>query len=167
LAIQKFDAVVREAMWIAHSKKCAYTHELVDLASMHIDHIIPESLAGKSEMFAEVRAKLGLPDNFDLFGLGNLFPAKPRANLQKGDLTLNVAAAHFFLSIAASKKALIEQNIEKQHDGGGDHLLRRELLLVNLERADHILKPVSVNRAEKRLQSATIGEKRPRSARLR
>ena len=109
MADQKFSAVLREAIWIAHSKKCAYTHELVDLASMHVDHIIPETLATKPEEFAAFRAALGLPADFDLFGFENLLPA----NLQKGDLTLNAAGAHFFLNIAASKKAVIEGNIDK------------------------------------------------------
>ena len=84
MAIQKLNAVLREAMWIAHSKKCAYTHELIDLASMHVDHIIPESLAAKPEALAEIRSRLGLPDDFNLLGLENLLPAKPGANLQKG-----------------------------------------------------------------------------------
>jgi hypothetical protein len=56
-AIQTFGVVVRQAMWIAHSQKCAYTHELVDLASMHIDHIIPESLAGRRRR--ALRARTG------------------------------------------------------------------------------------------------------------
>jgi hypothetical protein len=105
MANQKFSAILREAIWIAHSKRCAYTHELVDLASMHVDHIIPEHLATKPDEFAAVRATLGLPADFELFGLENLLPAKPGANLQKGDLTLNAAGAHFFLNIAASKKS--------------------------------------------------------------
>jgi hypothetical protein len=113
MANQKFSAILREAIWIAHSKRCAYTHELVDLASMHVDHIIPEHLATKPDEFAAVRATLGLPADFELFGLENLLPAKPGANLQKGDLTLNAAGAHFFLNIAASKKAVTESNINK------------------------------------------------------
>lgn len=80
---------------------------------MHVDHIIPENLAAKPEEFAAVRATLGLPAGFDLFGLENLLPAKPGAHLQKSDLALNAAGTHFFLSIAASKKVAIEGNVDK------------------------------------------------------
>jgi hypothetical protein len=97
LADQKFSAVLREAIWIAHSKKCAYTHELVDLASMHVDHIILESVAAKPEEFAVVRTALGLPADFDLFGLENLLRAKAGANLQKGDLTSTACCSAYSL----------------------------------------------------------------------
>src|SRR5713226_531061 len=100
MAKQKFSPVFREALWIAHSKKCAYTHELIDLASMHIDHILPESMAAKPEEFAVVRERLGLSPDFDLLGPENLLPARSGTNLQKGDLTLKIAAAHYFLNIA-------------------------------------------------------------------
>jgi hypothetical protein len=110
---QKITAVAREALWIAHARKCAYTHELVDLSSMHVDHIIPEKLADLPEEWAQVRTALGLTAEFDLFGLENLLPAKAGANLQKHDLTMNQATAHFFLAIARAKKSVVESNIER------------------------------------------------------
>lgn len=110
---QKFSAVVREALWIAHAKKCAYTHEPLDLGEMHIDHITPEKLVKLPEEFTGLKATLKLNDDFDLLGLENLIPAKPGANLQKTDLSLNPAAIHFFLSIAAAKKPEVERNIRK------------------------------------------------------
>ena len=42
MANQKFSAAEREATWLAHEKKCAYTRELMDVSSFHIDHIVPE-----------------------------------------------------------------------------------------------------------------------------
>jgi hypothetical protein len=45
MANQKFSAAEREAIWLAHEKKCAYTRELIDVSSFHIDHIVPENLA--------------------------------------------------------------------------------------------------------------------------
>jgi hypothetical protein len=42
MANQKFSAAEREATWLAHEKKCAYTRELIDVSSFHIDHIVPE-----------------------------------------------------------------------------------------------------------------------------
>ncbi len=109
---QQFSAAEREAIWIAHERKCAYTRELIDVSSFHIDHIIPESLAEKPAEFAQIRAQLGLPDQFDLFGFENLLPCTPGTNLQKGTLIFEPAASHFFLTIAASKKSTIEKNVK-------------------------------------------------------
>jgi hypothetical protein len=112
MAQQQFSPVLREAIWTAHGKKCAYTHELVDLGSMHIDHIIPESLASQPDELAKLKAEFGLPDDFDVLGLENLLPCKQAPNLQKGRLVLNPASAHFFLNIAAKKRADVEQHVE-------------------------------------------------------
>ncbi len=45
MSSQKFSASQREAIWLAHEKKCAYTREPLDVSSFHIDHVIPETLA--------------------------------------------------------------------------------------------------------------------------
>lgn len=131
MATQKFSSILREAIWIAHGKKCAYTHEVVDLASLHIDHIIPESLASHPEEVAALKMALGLDDTFDLHGLENLLPCKPGPNLQKADVTLIPASARFFLSIAAAKKAAIEHNvvtIERRLRVGRAFILLQQLL---------------------------------------
>ena len=44
---QKFKAAEREAIWLAHGKKCVYTGKLLDVSNFHIDHIIPESLSSE------------------------------------------------------------------------------------------------------------------------
>jgi len=110
---QKLNAIEREALWIAHEKKCAYTRELIDISSFHVDHILPESLSEKPEEFARLRDVLGLRDKFDLFGFENMLPCKPGVNLQKGSLQFNPASAHFFLNIASSKKPDVLKNIEQ------------------------------------------------------
>jgi hypothetical protein len=113
MSSQKFSASQREALWLAHEKKCAYTRELLDVSSFHIDHIIPESLADGLTEFEKVRTKLDLANDFDIFGYGNLLPCRPGANLQKGQLVLDPAHTRFFLGIAWSKKAEVEANLEK------------------------------------------------------
>ena len=82
MADQKFNASKREALWLAHEKKCAYTRELLDVSSFHIDHVIPESLAADPAEFQKIRAKYQLPDDFDLFGFENLLgrPVRLGAN---------------------------------------------------------------------------------------
>jgi hypothetical protein len=96
MSSQKFSASQREALWLAHEKKCAYTRELLDVSSFHIDHIVPESLADDAIKLERVKAMLGVDKDFDLYGYENLLPCRAGANLQKGSLVLD--EAHTFFS---------------------------------------------------------------------
>ncbi len=113
MASQKFSAAEREAIWLAHEKKCAYTRELIDVSSFHIDHIVPENLADDPQKFEETKAKLNLGAAFELTSYGNLLPCKPGANGQKGSIIMEPARIHYFLTIAADKKAEIEQRLQQ------------------------------------------------------
>jgi hypothetical protein len=131
VADQKFTAAKREALWLAHEKKCAYTRELLDVSSFHIDHVIPESLADDQIRLQEAKAKYHLPDDFDLFGFENLLPSKPGVNLQKADILLEPARIHFFLGVAASKKTQVEDHlrrIQKRQSGGRALILLQQSL---------------------------------------
>jgi hypothetical protein len=110
---QKFTASQREAIWLAHEKKCAYTREPIDLSSCHIDHILPESLIDDPVAFERIKVELGLPANFDIFGYGNLLPCRPGTNLQKGSLVFDPAHTHFFLGITSSKETVIEASLKR------------------------------------------------------
>jgi hypothetical protein len=131
MADRKFDASVREALWLAHDKRCAYTRGLLDVSSFHIDHVIPESMSADPIELQRVRAKYQLPDDFDLSGFENLLPCEPGANLQKGALLLEPARVNFFLGIAASKKPIVEENlrrIERRQSGGRAVVLLQQCL---------------------------------------
>ena len=126
---KKISAAERQAIWLAHGKKCAYTGQLLEVNNFHIDHVIPVSLAKDP---AALR-KLDLPSDFNIFGYENLLPCHPGVNLQKGDMILSWT--HYFLSIAASKKESIQANLL--------HIEKREsrakatiLLMRCLERGD-------------------------------
>ena len=110
---QQFSAAEREAIWLAHEKKCAYTREPLDIADFQIDHVVPEALVDDAERLAATLRELELPPDFNLFGYGNILPCKARANLQKGPLVLEKARVHFFLGIAASKVGEIESNLQR------------------------------------------------------
>lgn len=132
---QKFTAAQREAIWLAHERKCAYTRELLDLSAFHIDHVLPESLVDKPSELDQVKRSLGLDAMFSVLGYENLLPCKPGCNLQKSSTVLGAPHTHFFLGIAASKKDEIVYNlerIEKRKDRG------RALVLLQqcLERGD-------------------------------
>ena len=113
MSSQQFSAAQREAIWLAHERKCAYTREPIDISDFHIDHIVPETLADDPDRLEEIRSELGLPPDFDLFGYGNLLPSKARANLQKGAMILDKARTNFFLGIASSKISDIESNLKR------------------------------------------------------
>lgn len=74
------------------------------MSSFHIDHVLPESLAGNPAEFEATLIKLGLGREFDLRGWENLLPCSPGANLQKSAIIFDPAHIHFFLGIAAAKK---------------------------------------------------------------
>jgi hypothetical protein len=113
MAEQKFSAAEREAIWLAHNGKCAYTRALIDISSFHIDHILPEKLADNAEEFAEIREKLELPPDFDLRGFGNLLPCAPGVNLQKSSMVFGSAQTRFFLGIAEGKRSAVEKNLQQ------------------------------------------------------
>ena len=110
---QKFSASQREALWLAYEKKCAYTRELLDVSSFHVDHILPERLADDPIELERIRNVLHLPDTFDIFGYENLLPSRPGANLQKASLVLDVPHTHFFMGLASSKRKSIEEHLAK------------------------------------------------------
>ncbi|MEI6314395.1 MAG: hypothetical protein WCO89_05960 [Syntrophus sp. (in: bacteria)] len=131
MAEQKFTAAEREAIRSAHEKKCAYTRELLDVASFHIDHVLPEKLAHTPEDLEKTKAKLGLGDNFKLTGFENLLPCKPGTNLQKGSLIFESARIHYFLGLAASKKSSFEGHlarIEQRKNRGRALILLQQCL---------------------------------------
>ena len=110
---QSFTAAQREAIWLAHASKCAYTRELLDISNFHIDHVIPEMLVEKPDLRAETLTKLGMPQDFDLLGWENLLPCRPGANLQKSANVFDPAHVHFFLGVAAAKKPDVIDNLNK------------------------------------------------------
>ncbi|MCA1559294.1 MAG: hypothetical protein LC804_03130 [Acidobacteria bacterium] len=138
---QNFDAETREAFLIAYGRKCVYTGEIIDPQSMHIDHVIPESLLEDPCALAELRQKVGLPDDFNVLGFENLVASRGVRNLQKRDLEFSLASLHYFLNIAASKKPAIETNLKKirnRNDRGRALLVIQQMLERGLVKPDDI-----------------------------
>ncbi len=113
---QKFSAELREAIWNAHNKKCAYTGCLLDVSNFHIDHIIPERLAANPDEFRELATSLGLDDNFKISGSENLLPCHPGANLRKGGDVLDSPQTHYFLDLASRHKKKIVKNLSHKKE---------------------------------------------------
>ena len=131
MSSQKFNAAQREAIWLAHNKKCAYSRELIDVSTFHIDHIVPEHLEDNPVEFSRVRSELELPEDFEIRGYGNLLPCRSGANLQKNSLILDPQHIRFFLSIASSKVTVIKANltrIENRNNRGKALILLQQCL---------------------------------------
>ena len=113
MAGQKFSAAEREVIWLAHVKKCAYTRELIDVSSFHIDHVVPENLADDPQKFQETKAKLNLGKDFDLTGFGNLLPCKPGAfpmrQVLLGEVDLNSVTTFLNLAMSPSPKGIVDR----------------------------------------------------------
>jgi 5-methylcytosine-specific restriction endonuclease McrA len=73
----------RRAILEAHRNKCVYCDQYVLLKNLHIDHILPKSLAADSIRFKQVLQDYGLPLSFDINGLSNLVPVCAGCNLEK------------------------------------------------------------------------------------
>jgi hypothetical protein len=127
---QQLDPITREALWAAHGRRCAYTHELLDLASMHVDHILPESLSNDTALQFETFRRLGLPEEFSITGLENLLPCKPGANLKKSSTIFPDSSVYYLLGVGATKKPVVLENIasiQRRLDTGRAVVLYQQL----------------------------------------
>ena len=79
---QVFSAAARLAVYVVHGPCCYACGEPVDFASMELDHILPESLAGSAEL-PRILVALALSDSFDLKSYANVLPICRRCNLVK------------------------------------------------------------------------------------
>lgn len=72
----------RYAVWLGHGERCWFCREPLPFTAAHIDHIIPENLAGSDKLKGFLE-ELGLPDDFDIFSDANFAPAHSHCNLYK------------------------------------------------------------------------------------
>jgi len=115
MAQQKFTNSFREALWETYGKRCFHcTGELL-LVDMRVDHIVPEHLhhgdpAGRIAALTEI----GLPEDFNICGHGNLAPSCEKCNGQKsGSILIGRAVA---VSLTRIQRSLVklEENLRKK-----------------------------------------------------
>ncbi len=80
---RKFSESERYAIFLVHNEKCYLCGKPVDLLSMEVDHIIPDSLGKAPAELAAVLAAFGKPDDFDLQSYANLAPSCGPCNARK------------------------------------------------------------------------------------
>lgn len=83
MAKYSFTVHERWAVFKAHGEQCYLGREPIDLKTMQVDHIIPESLADDRVRLAEVLTSMGLPMGFDLNSYENWMPSCGPCNNRK------------------------------------------------------------------------------------
>jgi 5-methylcytosine-specific restriction endonuclease McrA len=122
MAKRVFSATERLAVYTAHGEKCYLCTKPIDLKTMQVDHIIPDSLEGTAKL-AEVLIQLGLPSTFNLQSYENWSPACGPCNNAKNDqvfdpvpivlVLLKKAAEKASKAQAIAEKAVSEKNVQK------------------------------------------------------
>lgn len=110
---RKIPDSLREALWLAHGSRCAYTSEPLAYRDLHIDHILPDRLENAPQERARLLAECRVPDSFDLQGPMNLLPVRGRANLQKGGKPFSPSRTVFFLEIAERKAPAVANHLRR------------------------------------------------------
>lgn len=89
MAKRQFSAAERYAVYTAHSEKCYMCGKPIDLFSMEVDHVIPETLLKDPTRLTTILANYGLPADFDLQSFANWLPACRPCNNQKRSRVFN------------------------------------------------------------------------------
>lgn len=83
MAKHKFSISERHAVYTVHGEKCYLCGRVLDMQTMEVDHVLPESLEKDAERLKTVLALFGLPPDFDLNAYGNWKPACRPCNGKK------------------------------------------------------------------------------------
>lgn len=82
----RFSPAERAAIYSTHGEKCYLCGTPLNLKTMEVDHIIPESLLEKPKDLQAALSAFSLPSNFDLNSFANWLPACRPCNGMKNDL---------------------------------------------------------------------------------
>lgn len=97
---QTISTAKRHAIWLAHDQKCSYCSRPLHFGDLDIDHIIPEAIGSNTIKFTQLRADLGLPEDFDCFSFSNMLPAHRSCNRTKSEAVFNTAGLLLYLGQA-------------------------------------------------------------------
>ena len=74
----KFSAAERAAVFTLPGEKCYLCATPLDLKTMQVDHVIPESLLADAKRLSAAIVSLGRPKDFDVNSFENWLPESPR-----------------------------------------------------------------------------------------
>lgn len=78
-----FSHAQRFAVYVTHDEKCYMCNRPLDLKTMEVDHVIPESLVDVPDRLQKVFESLGRPADFDVNSYANWLPACRPCNGKK------------------------------------------------------------------------------------
>lgn len=107
-------SVLREALWTIYDAKCGYCSKVVELQDFDIEHIVPQEILKLEKYERDEKLKPhGLPLDFDILSLDNLYLSCRGCNSKKSNRILIPGALAIFLSVADKKKPLLIKEMEK------------------------------------------------------
>jgi 5-methylcytosine-specific restriction endonuclease McrA len=92
--IAPFTPAERYAVFTVHGEKCYLCHKPINLRTMEVDHLIPESLKDDPVRLAAVLVALGRQLNFNLNTYDNWLPACGRCNNEKRNNIFEPSPTH-------------------------------------------------------------------------
>lgn len=115
MAKRQFSDHERYAVYTVHNEKCYMCGEPIDLLSMEVDHIIPETLLEEPTKLTTILGTYGLPADFNLQSFANWLPACGPCNNRKRSRVFNpTPRIQLELQIAASKASQAEEFAESR-----------------------------------------------------
>lgn len=76
----------RYAVYTIHTEKCYLCTKPIDLASMEVDHILPEQLLENKKLLKSTLESFGLPDSYNINSYENWMPSCRRCNNKKSQI---------------------------------------------------------------------------------
>lgn len=130
MSTYKFSPAERAAIYSTHGEKCYLCNEPLNLKTMEVDHVIPESLIEKPKELQTTLNAFGLPSNFDLNSFANWLPACRPCNGTKNDLVFEptpIIQVHLQRAIAkaAEAQALAAETVSKRKIANALNVLER------------------------------------------
>lgn len=102
------DPLFRQALWEAHSKRCAYSGEPIRFSDLQVEHIIPQKQFEQPEKLKALLESIGLPEDFNMDQPENLLPTSGFSNRQKSD-HIDLLQLRHALNTARSKLPVLEK----------------------------------------------------------
>lgn len=113
MSLTKFNIITRSALWNSYKNTCFYCSKILDWNDIHIDHIIPESLALNMEEFDKLKLEFDLDEKFNVNELYNLVPTHSKCNLRKNDELFPKKTILYYLGLTYKNIPKIKQEIKK------------------------------------------------------
>src|SRR5690625_1481713 len=102
----QFNVHQRYAIFTVHGERCYLCGRPIDLQTMQVDHIIPETLAENSGKLAATLEALGRPATFNVNSYENWLPSCAPCNNRKRDSVFEPAPIILIELDRAARRAM-------------------------------------------------------------